>query len=509
LLNDTALLVKCISLIYKESLLQESFDSKDIVRILLDSIKVPEGGFGLSGDREIISNLKNVAYEMINNSDNDYCREDLLQTLKISTLSNDKLFSTIESSLEEDDEKTLKRNVIAIRKVINSHLKEIKINEILNKASYAYKFQRNEIKDTSKFISELIAQLEPLQADKANVDSAIMDSVDIGDDASLLNTLGKVLDNGVSTNTYRTGWIDLNDMLQGGVRPGEFVMVNALQHKYKTGFTLSLFAQLAMYNTPKTKDISKKPLLLRISFEDDLDSNMQFLYQYLKYNETKEHVKITDLKVSDMAVYIREKLQATGFNIKMIRIDPTQWTYRDLCSKLQEYESTGYNIEILMIDYLSQLPTTGCISTGPTGTDLRDLYRRVRNYCSAKDICIITPHQLSTDAKNLLRSGIPGGEFVKEIAEKGYFSGSKQLDQEVDVELYIHPFQHNKETFLSVQLGKHRLPTRVPDDLKYFLMKFTSKTMPVLENINDVNHIALRKPPIRAASTATEDLYTL
>ena len=32
--------------------------------------------------------------------------------------------------------------------------------------------------------------------------------------------------------------------------------------------------------------------------------------------------------------------------------------------------------------------------------------------------------------------------FVKFVAEKGYYSGSKQLDQEVDLEIYIQIQKH-------------------------------------------------------------------
>ena len=58
-------------------------------------------------------------------------------------------------------------------------------------------------------------------------------------------------------------------MLQGGFRRGQFSMIAALQHKYKTGFTLSILSQIAMYTKPYMKDSFKKPLLLRISFEDN------------------------------------------------------------------------------------------------------------------------------------------------------------------------------------------------------------------------------------------------
>lgn len=508
-MDEKILLVKCIILLYKESLLKEASDSSEIVKAVLANIKQPEVSFGLSGDREIINNLKNVANDMANNGEHEYCREDLIQTLRICTLSNEKLFKVIEDGLEiEADEKILKKNVLSILKTINNYLKEVKITDILNKASYAFKFQRDKIGNASQFISELISQLEPLQVERGSVDTAVINDIDIGNDDSIIKIFDNIKTRMNGSSVYKTGWQELNEMLQGGFRPGECVIIPALQHKYKTGFTLSLFAQIATNNIPLTKDLTKKPLLLRISFEDDLDLNLQFLYQYLKYNETRIPVDIANISVQEMAAYVKEKLQVNGFNIKMLRVDPTQWTYKNVCNKILEYESQGYNVEVLMIDYIGMLPTTGCINTGPMGTDMRDLFRRLRNFTSSRGITLISPHQSSTEAKALVRTGLPESELVKEIAEKGYYSGSKQLDQEVDLELYLHLFKSNKETYISIQRGKHRVPTIIPDELKYFLLKFP-KGMPIPENINDPNHIPLRKLPLKNISNAPEDLFKL
>ncbi len=108
----------------------------------------------------------------------------------------------------------------------------------------------------------------------------------------------------------------------------------------------------------------------------------------------------------------------------------------------------------------------------------------------------------------MIRTGIPESEFVKEIAEKGYYSGTKQLDQEVDLEIYLHLFKNNKETYISVQRGKHRIPSILPDEAKYFLLKFP-KEMPIPENINDPNHVVIRKVPSRAITNTSDDLFTM
>jgi replicative DNA helicase len=245
-----------------------------------------------------------------------------------------------------------------------------------------FRYKRDSIKDINGYIAELISQLEPLQLNTSSKDPAVMGEVDLGSDESLREVFSAIKQNNEGARIYKTGWTDLNDMLQGGIRPGEFIITPALQHKYKTGFNLSLFAQIARLNQPNNIDPGKKPLLLRISFEDELVNNLQFLYQYLKYNETREYVGMKDLSVEEMASYVKKELQQTGFHVKMMRVDPTQWSYRNICSKVIELEAQGYSIEGLFLDYLAMIPTTGCITSGPIGTDMRDLIRRVRNFCA-------------------------------------------------------------------------------------------------------------------------------
>lgn len=100
---------------------------------------------------------------------------------------------------------------------------------------------------------------------------------------------------------------------------------------------------------------------------------------------------------------------------------------------------------------------------------------------------------------------MPEDRFVRDIAEKGYYSGSKQLDQEVDGEIYIHLFRHNGVTYLAVQRGKHRLPTIVQDEYKYFLLPFPKRT-PIPDDLLGPR-IGMYKLPA-AASNADDSIFT-
>ena len=126
------------------------------------------------------------------------------------------------------------------------------------------------------------------------------------------------------------------------------------------------------------------------------------------------------------------------------------------------------------------IPTTGC-TTGPAGTDIRDLFRRIRNFCASRSIAVISPHQLSSEAKQLIRDGHQ--DFVKQVAEKGYWDGSKRLDQEVDREIYINIERFNSQAYLTVQRGKDRLSTVIPETDKYIVYDFTDFG-PILDDIN-------------------------
>lgn len=496
IMDNRLLLVKSLTLLFRESQLAiKTENSCDLIRTVLDDVRVSDVGIGINSDREIILALKNTVLEMCGNPvDHEYDVQELLQRFRLNVGEDDKLYDAICQGLDEDiSESKLKRTIVNIRKSINNHFREQKINEILNKASYTFKYQRDKIKDVDQFVMEVVGQLEPLQMTNNDKDPAVLNDIDIGDEGSMNKAFHEVKNMRNTDGILKTGWEALNDMLQGGFRRGEMALIGALQHKYKTGFSLSIFKQIALYNVPFMLDSTKKPLLLRISFEDDIILNLQFLYQSLKYDETRVPVETDDISVEDMSAYVKQKLQVNGYHIKMMRVDPTQWSYKHICNKIIELEAQGYEIHLLMLDYLGMLPTVGCITTGPMGTDLRDMFRRVRNFCSHKKITTITPHQLSTEAKQLIRSGMPEDQFVKEIAEKGYYAGSKQLDQEFDIGLLLHIFKHNKETYMSVQRDKHRVPTIISDDKKYFLYKFP-KTMPIPDDLPGEN-ASFRKLP--------------
>lgn len=510
-MDDKVLLTKIITLLFRESQLpNKTENSAGLVRTALQTIVIPENTIGMSTERDLIAGLKNIALEMSENpTEHLYDSTTLLQRLRIECRDDSVLYSAFSQGIIGDfTEEQVSRMVLNLRRSISENYRQDEISKVLGTANYAFKYQRASIENVDVFLSGVIAKLEALSGSMEESDPAILGELDAGNEVAMRSAFEEARRQVSGSQVYQSGWQDFNLMTQGGLRPATLTIINALQHKYKTGFSLSLFRHLVTFNQAPKLENNKIPLALRISFEDDIVQNLQFMYQEMRYSETREFVDIRTPSIEEMTEYVKKNLSVGGFATRMIRVDPTQWTYRSIINKIIEIESKGYQCKFLMLDYLGMVPTTGCVTTGPTGTDMRDLFRRIRNFCAARDIVAITPHQLSTQSKDLLRGGMtPDSMFTREVAEKGYTSGSKQLDQEVDLEVYIHLFKHNKDTYLSVCRGKHRIPTILEDDAyRHFYMKFP-KGMPIPTDVGREEKVSVRKITSQPQDPAAADLF--
>jgi hypothetical protein len=154
-----------------------------------------------------------------------------------------------------------------------------------------------------------------------------------------------------------------------------------------------------------------------------------------------------------------------------------------LFNKIIELEAQGYSVHVAMVDYLLMMPTTGCLQSGMIGADKRDLVRRVRNFFSARNTTFITPFQLSTEANQMLRNGVPDHTFVNEVAEKNYTDGCKTIGMELDVEIYVHAFTFKRRKFIMFRRGKHRGLPDLPLEDKSCIYKFPQLNVPVPEDV--------------------------
>lgn len=484
-MDSKLIMVKSITLLYRESQLkQKSENSSDLVKTVLKTIKNPEIIMDTDFGREVISSLKTTALWMVNSPiDTVFDKTDLLQRIRVNVGEDQGLFDAVKSGIEPElTEKEIKKSCGRTKKELQAFLNHLNVKAVIKEAYGKVNFQEDTV-DWRHFVPSLIEQLEPLAHDKTSeINPAIVDEVDLSDTASV----GALIRRGqleLSTEgVMKFGKQAFNRMFgeARGIRRGEFVVVGALQHNYKSGQVLDMMKGIALYNKPHMRDPKKKPLLLRISLENSASDDILWLYKHLVEQETKIECHLNSVDISAAAAYVKEKMEATGYNIKFMRIDPSSFTFHDLFELLTKLETEGYEIHALFIDYLNMMSKLGC-TQGPTGTDIRDLFRRVRNFTSRRAISCVTPHQLSTEAKMLLRLGAEN--FVQEIANKGYWDSCRTIDQEVDIEIYQHIVKVGDEAYLTMQRGKHRKPSITPEKDLYTIFKF-ERIGGILDDIN-------------------------
>lgn len=474
-MDPKLLLVKCITLLYRESELGQTVNSAELCQKAIDNIKLPESTMEVQSGREVLIGLRaTVAWMIEKPSGEHYDKTQLLQRVRINTKDDSYLYNAVVDGVEKlDNDEEIQKQILSYRSELKRTLEQGEIDNILKQAFNKVMFTSSNKANYRELVREIYAKLEPYTHDIVSAQHpSIVDSVNFDDPEGMEELLGRSKDEISSDGVIRTGYQAINRMLgkQGGFRRGEMVLLGALQHNYKTGFSLNLFKHAALYNTPYMRDPNKKPLIIHLSLENELAMNIMLLYASLKENETKEFCDVSMVNVNEAAKYVRERMEATGYNIKMMRVDPSRFSYHDLFDMVTSYEAEGYEIHMIVCDYLNMASKKGC-AQGPAGFEIRDLFRRVRNFMAPRGITFVTPHQLSTEAKGLVRQGIDN--FVQEIANKGYYDSCRTIDQEVDLELAIHIEKvKGRGSFLTIQRGKHRKVDITPEDDLYTVLPF-------------------------------------
>lgn len=477
-MDSKLLLVNSITLLYRESQqVGHTNNAADDVRRVVEEVKVPEAALGREihdRETEVIVNLRETAFYMANQPlSATYEPNELLQRLKVNCGDDDITYEALESGIAPElSEGALKRTCINLRGQIRDYFRFRDVTDIISKAFTKVKFNKTKITSLPNFTMEVVEALTPYISNTLEKDPAIVDEVDFSKPEEVANIFGSIREAETGDTVLRTGFQGKNRMLDGGYRRGEAVVSSALPHNFKTGGNLTDFRQIAVHNTPVLRDPTKKPMLLRISFEDSLKENFTFLYEQFYMNEHKSDPNrklpnLVDMTNEELAAYFMPRMTATGFFIRMMRVNPSGWTYLDIQNKVLEMEAEGYEVVGLFLDYLAMVPTTGCITT-TAGSDIRDMFRRIRNFCSARHTLFITPHQLSSDAKKLIREGT--SNFVKVLPGKGYYDGCQRLDQEVDLEIFQHIEYVNGKPYLTFQRGKHRKTRQTPRIDHYFAL---------------------------------------
>lgn len=475
-MDSKLLLVQAITLLYKESLLEDNTSgSGSLVLDVIDTVILPEMSVDTERDRSSLAALRSTAIWMANNRNTTtYDRTELLQRIRINIGNDEIVMRSFEEAFDPEsdvDPDKIRDTVRYYRGQFNQYIKQQKLKKVLSGASRKVLFEEDNV-NWGEFIDNLRTNLEKLGSFKEKeLHQSIVHQISLMDVDKMSEQLELAQTELSPVGALKPGIHALGDMLGNakGFRRGEFVTLYALQHNFKSGLLMTLFKQICLLNKPVLRDEKKKPMVLFISYENEVNQNIGWLYISLKENDTGEAASISDVSAEEASRYVSERLSVMGWHPEMLRIDPSDFSFQDLFDLIADYEDQGYEIGALLIDYLNKMTKYGC-DEGPAGHSIRDLFRRVRNFTSKRGITCITPHQLSTEAKALKRQGVDN--FLEEIVGKGYSDGCRTIDQEVDLEIYIDIETVGERSYLNFHRGKHRKMELTPAKYHKFVLPF-------------------------------------
>ena len=473
--------LKCLQLLFRDGGENKNSTRELITNIL--AIYKPMDSFAITGgEQESTEKIRDYLLECLD--EEILNREIILQNLNDILKTSTRRDTAIDmfKMVEEDDNKNIIR---ALENELNNKIYIYRIKKTLNGYTYDFDKKFKSGMSPDDMLSKIIEELTVLTKNIKNKDDAIVNEVDLDN----VENVSKVFQVVKETNEaegfkFKLGLRALNKITNNGYKDSEFVIWNALQHNYKSGMLASSLIGIARYNKPIMTDPSKIPLLLYVSLEDDLDILFEFLYRQMYYTDNKVKADMSNTSKEEMSKYVKDKLQETGFKVKFIRVDPSDWSYSSFFSLIEKYEKDGFELKTVILDYLSLIPTVGCIATGAVGSDLRDLYRRVRNFFAKRKCLFISAHQLSPDAQMINRENLTGEVFLNRIMGKGFFDGSKKLSQEMDLELYAYKFTQNNKDYLAIGKGKHKGSKVMKSTDKLAIIPFPENLEPIPDDIN-------------------------
>lgn len=329
----------------------------------------------------------------------------------------------------------------------------------------------------SKELTNILATANDLQQLRNSaggaVTSGVVDRVNFNDKDSMLAAMEK-RDIRRNKGAWKLGLQGVNRLFgkHGGPTRGESVCWAARSHNYKSSILMSTCTWVAMYNNPVSES-GRRPLIILYSLENDSSENLYFMAEKVYYEVTGN---IADtIPAPDLVAWMHEYFNTKGYALEIVRYLPDNFGFEDLVLSIAEYEAAGYEIHLVVIDYLSKMRkgSAKSMSNGIEHLHVRDLFNSSCQYLKTKGIGFHTGHQLNRRADELVSRNVTN---VVRQYNNDHIADSSDVFREVDVVIYMEKeLNHEKLPFLTMQLRKHRYVNDTPETHKYCAYKFEPK----------------------------------
>lgn len=476
-MDTKLLLVQVISLLYRANQSPDkSFDAREYAKHIVEQMKIQDSPLGGEFTHDSLKALKDIVVWMTNVPEEYlFTLDEMKQRVRLAARDEQSLYESLISGITFNMES--EQLVLEVAKYRNNIKIAMTTNDFKEKLKQYYhnvSFRPEAIdwRNIAREISNSMDSFDQVfRGEQNEKHRSVVDIIDFNEKDQVHNILDigtKEIGEGGTICFSHQG---VNRMLGdssgtiGGARRGDTAVCGALQHNFKSGFALNVFKAHAIHNTAYVSKEGAIPTLVRLTFETTARYDVMYLYRNIYENEFNVAVDLKTISVEEATDYIYTKFQEKGWRVILAHVNPTDYTYQDLIDFLDGLRAKGHEIHQLNMDYLNMISKKG-LTANTAGEDIRELFRRIRNYGLEHNIFVFTPHQLSMDAKRLIRDGTT--DFVKKIANGGYYDGCGRLDQEVDFEIYIHIVKINGQSYLTIGRGKHRTVASLTPDKDLF-----------------------------------------
>ncbi len=316
--------------------------------------------------------------------------------------------------------------------------------------------------------------VDSVKGDLNGFNSSAEERVIFSDDESLKQAFTKAMAAETEGQVLKTDLKGLNMMLgkRGGFVRGEWVLIYGLSHHFKTGLLLTITRGIAKLNDP-TKLVApgKKPLILLVSLENYANRNLLWFYK-TAYACTFQKQPDPNQTVEEMIAFVRDFYVKNGWEFIIERRKGMNFGADEFITMIEHYEALGYEVVLAEVDYMEKMKKTSSLFSGDGEghAALAALAQVLFDYCKSKEILFITPHQFNRKMQEL--ADRVKTNVVKHFSADGV-SGSIALNQIADLEIYVYiENDFEKNSWLTVQRGKHRYVDDTPIAHRYFAQKF-------------------------------------
>lgn len=476
-------LTSCIALLYISNTVSAS-EFESAAQIAKESLIVTKHkALNLDVGSDTITELKNVITWQLNIK--DYDKSLLDSQLKLKLKDDVDAIEAINSILTISDEKSLFKRLKGLKTTCALYKNKLELLNVMDASRFAYRLNDIGSDKEDGILEELEHKIHSVRKGTGNSASYI-GSVGFVDRAQIRDTLVKGNKEysleGILTFGLQ-GWNNLYGDHQGQ-RRGETLLLSAMGHSYKSGRLMNAFAEVIEFNKPtyildstlKLPPEQRKACAIHITIENNYLGDTQQLLKYYKEQETKEPFSIvgmTDGQMDEYAEYLESKLaKPDGIHGFIEQHDASTFTYEDYFDIIAKYQALGYEVHFVSLDYAGRMSTKGCIASSGSGSEKRDLVKRLQAHALKHKYALMTAWQMSSDAQTKLREG---EQFlVKVVKELGYYLDCRTVHNEVDMEVYQAFVIVGDKKFITWQRGKHRKPGNQPEEKMKFCVYLTN-----------------------------------